>query len=156
MALAAPLAGGCETTQVWFSPSEDPEAVIVSEIAAAETSVHVAIYTFTSEPIRDALATAADRGVDVKVYADPQPGVNDAALAFLEREGVPVRVSANAAGGIMHHKFVVIDGRRVLTGSYNFTLSANTINDENLVSIASPHVAGRFEEQFEELWGREE
>jgi len=155
-AFAALGLAACESQQAWFPPGDDGEAVIVDEIGAASRSVHVAIYTFTSEPIRDALVHAAQRGVEVRVLADPQPGINDAVLASLERAGIPVRFASNEAGGIMHNKFTVVDGRTVLTGSFNYTVSANTLNDENVLRLVSERLAGQFEAAFEELWDREQ
>ncbi len=146
---------GCESTQVFFSPEDEPESKVVAEIDAASQEAHVAIYTFTSEPIRDALINAFYRGVDVKVYADPWEA-NDPILASLTREGIPVRISANAQGGIMHNKFVVLDGVRVVTGSFNYTDSANLINDENLLILSSPRLASQYEAKFQELWVREQ
>jgi len=40
----------------------------------------------------------------------------------------------------------------VITGSYNFTASAETTNDENVVIIFSPEVAARFIEEFQRVY----
>ena len=52
----------------------------------------------------------------------------------------------------MHHKFAIIDNRLLLTGSYNWTFSANNRNDENLLIIDDPELIEVFENQFENLW----
>jgi phosphatidylserine/phosphatidylglycerophosphate/cardiolipin synthase-like enzyme len=55
----------------------------------------------------------------------------------------------------MHQKFAVIDRRLVFTGSYNWTHSADTRNDENLLMC---HNAGRLAEEYRkaflQLWER--
>jgi phosphatidylserine/phosphatidylglycerophosphate/cardiolipin synthase-like enzyme len=52
----------------------------------------------------------------------------------------------------MHNKFTIIDNRILLTGSYNWTFSANNRNDENLMVIDDPEVIEIFQNQFINLW----
>jgi phosphatidylserine/phosphatidylglycerophosphate/cardiolipin synthase-like enzyme len=54
----------------------------------------------------------------------------------------------------MHHKFMVIDGEIVVTGSYNWSAAAEERNDENLVVIRDRGVAGAFEREFERIWSQ--
>ena len=56
-------------------------------------------------------------------------------------------------GDLLHHKFAVIDGRMVITGSQNWSEAANRQNDENLLVIQSPTVAAHFQREFERLYG---
>ena len=53
---------------------------------------------------------------------------------------------------ILHHKVIVIDERPVLTGSYNFTGSAEKDNDENLVIVDDPNLARIYLEKFERVY----
>jgi phosphatidylserine/phosphatidylglycerophosphate/cardiolipin synthase-like enzyme len=55
---------------------------------------------------------------------------------------VPVWIDDALA--IAHNKVVIIDGERVVTGSFNFTAAADTRNAENVVVIDSRAVAGLF------------
>jgi len=52
----------------------------------------------------------------------------------------------------MHNKFAIIDNRILLTGSYNWTFSANNRNDENLMVIDDPELIEIFQNQFINLW----
>ena len=161
----APLLGliaGCSATQVGFSNVDDLESMVVTEIDAASTSVHTAIYTFTSANIEAALTNAAGRGCEVLVVADAgQSATVDGMtglLVNLEEAGVDVRTS-NGYGdkqgvGIMHHKFTVVDDRVVATGSFNYTDAAKNRNDENLVVLADANLAAAYEDAFQELWSR--
>ncbi len=54
--------------------------------------------------------------------------------------------------GLMHHKVFVIDGQIVVTGSYNFTASAEKSNDENLVVIDNPEIAAQFIKEFQRVY----
>jgi mitochondrial cardiolipin hydrolase len=152
--------GGCTSSQAYFSAEHDIASVIGGEIQAATSSVHVAIYTFTNTDVRDSLFDAAAvRGVDVSICADAGQSYTlsdqrEALRMLADDAGVDVRVADGFSGGIMHHKFAIIDQHTVLTGSFNYTRSANEINDENLVVLSSPELAARYEQAFQDLWSR--
>ena len=152
--------GGCTSTQAFFSADQELVPVISDEIQAAEESIHLAIYTFTQADIRDALYDASlVRGVEVLLCADAGQSYTlddqQKALRILrDSAGVDVRVADGFGGGIMHHKLAIIDQHTVLTGSFNYTRSANEINDENLVILSSPDLAIRYEQAFQDLWTR--
>lgn len=154
-AAALVILTACSSNQVYFSDEGNLQDLVKAEIEAAEVSVHVAVYTFTSEVIRDGLITAQARGVDVKVCADAGQELNRDILRALEDAGVTVGTTAGyEPGGIMHHKFLVLDEKRVLTGSFNFTPSADDRNAENLLFLADPALALRYQGAFETLWER--
>jgi len=52
----------------------------------------------------------------------------------------------------MHHKVIIIDNRIVITGSYNFSQSAEDYNDENLVIIESEELAQAYLAEYERIW----
>ena len=151
----------CSTTEVLFSADDVEGAplheLIAGEIRAAEQTVHVAIFTFTSSSDRpqifDALIEAQARGVEVRVCMDAEQGltVNDGAVNALTDGGVEVGLADGHGGGIMHHKFVVVDSRVVLTGSFNFTKSAEDFNDENLLRLVNADLAAEYEREFTRL-----
>ncbi|MBN2799021.1 MAG: DUF1669 domain-containing protein [Deltaproteobacteria bacterium] len=154
-----PLLTGCASSAALFTPGDDVSAHIVEEVGAAASTVDLAIYTFTDTAISEALFDAASvRGVKVRVCADADQTYTIAQqrdlLDSLRDAGAQVRIANGHSGGIMHHKFAVIDARSVLTGSYNYTLSANNVNDENLVTLTDPRLAESYGAAFEELWSR--
>ena len=51
----------------------------------------------------------------------------------------------------MHHKFMVVDNKTVLTGSYNYTTYASTLNNENLIVISSKDTAESFLKEWRKL-----
>ncbi len=148
-------AAGCNSNQVWFSSDSTLTDVVSSEIEGAANTLDIAVYTFTAEPIRDAIIDAHARGVKTRVAID-EWATNDAIASSLADEGVPVRRAKGYNGGIMHHKFIVVDEARVLTGSFNYTRSADEANDENLVLIANKVLAGQYTNAFSEVWSRGE
>ena len=135
---------------VYFSPSSGRRAVerITAVLDAAESEVWVAAFVLTSPEIIAALNRAADRGVAVRVLLERR-NLGDSQEERL-RDEVQVRPDANRYA--MHLKTMVIDGKTVMTGSFNFTRSAASRNDENLLVLTSPQLARRYKEKVWELW----
>jgi len=139
--------GGLE---VYFSPSSGRRAVerITAALDAAESEVWVAAFVLTNPEIIAALNRAADRGVAVRVLLERR-NLGDSQEERLH-DKVQVRPDANRYA--MHLKTMVIDDKTVITGSFNFTRSAASRNDENLLVLTSPQLTRRYKEKVWELW----
>ena len=138
-------------TEVYFSLYDDPEAVIIEHVDGAEEFISVAMYTFTDIEISKAILEARDRGIDVKILLDrSQVKAKYSRSRYFVKNGIEVRISSNSY--IMHNKFVVIDNKIVITGSYNWTASAGERNDENLLVIDYNYIVERYQDQFNNLW----
>lgn len=134
---------------VYFAPSPEPEKAIIQTLRSAQQSVHAALYQLTDPEIADVLLEIATRGIELKVLLDDEPSKGSKGCLLMSA-GVAVKHYADS--GIMHHKFAVVDGALVITGSYNWTTSAQTRNEENLLVIHSPELAQSFEGEFQKLW----
>ena len=131
------------TATVFFSPRGGCTDAVVREIDKANSEIKVQAYSFTSKPIADALIAAQKRGVKVDVCADDSNKNPDTSIVDeLAAAGVTVRLDAKHA--ISHSKTMVIDGKTVLTGSFNWTAAAEKSNLENLVLIQSDVVAKQY------------
>ena len=138
-------------TEVYFSLSDNPQKEIIKNINQAETFINIAMYIFTDREIALPLIKARERGVKVRLYLDQdQVDYKYSQSRFLVQKGIKTRISTN--NYIMHNKFAIIDNRILLTGSYNWTFSANNRNDENLMVIDDPEIIARYQNQFERLW----
>jgi len=146
---------GCRSSQVWFSEDEDLTTILTDHMGTATDTLDVAVYTFTSEPIRDAIIDADGRGVKVRVVIDGWE-TNDPIAASLAEAGVPTKRAYGYNDGIMHHKFAIVDTSSVATGSFNFTIAADESNDENLLVVSDPALAGQYTNAFDALWKRAE
>ena len=144
-----------------FTPSERCAPAIENEIAQAKKEILVAMYSFTSRDLAVALSNARQRGVQVRVIldleADQKTGFSQGDL--LARSGIEVRRVTGKlregaeTRGIMHHKFSVIDRAVVITGSYNWSQAAETVNGENvLVFRDAGSLAEEYRREFEKLW----
>jgi phosphatidylserine/phosphatidylglycerophosphate/cardiolipin synthase-like enzyme len=125
------------TIQRCFTPGQDCTNAIVQAIDAANKELLVQAYGFTSCPIVAAIGRAKQRGVKVKVLLDRtnEQGRYAGVIAFLRDRAIEPLIDHTVK--IQHNKVIIIDLRRVLTGSFNFTASAQKRNAENLVIIGS-------------------
>lgn len=143
------------SVEALFSPWDDAEAAIVGVIGSARRSIRVQAYAFTSRPIARALVAARRRGVDVAVLADAHMNrrAEGNRIPELLAAGIPVAFETrfNAA----HNKMLVVDGDSadgaVVTGSYNFTWSAQARNAENLLILRGNRALAR---RFLDNWTR--
>jgi phosphatidylserine/phosphatidylglycerophosphate/cardiolipin synthase-like enzyme len=110
----------------------------------------VQAYSFTSAPIAKALVVAHNRGVDVQVILDKsQRTERYSSATFLANERIPTFI--DAAYKIAHNKVMVIDGNTLITGSFNFTKSAEDGNAENLLVISNaPDLAQKYAANWKE------
>ncbi len=120
--------------RVFFSPSGGCTEAIVHQLQQAQRSIYVQAYSFTSEPIAHACVDAHRRGVQVLVLLDKSQETEPYSAAdFLANHGIPTFIDAKHA--IAHNKVMLIDGRTIVTGSFNFTANAERANAENLLII---------------------
>jgi phosphatidylserine/phosphatidylglycerophosphate/cardiolipin synthase-like enzyme len=156
----APAAGLHSTgaqTSVGFSPDGSAERLVLGAIAGARHSIQLAAYGFTASAVAKALIAAHKRGVKVRVLLDWKANFEDDrryarhAIGALLTAGVEVR--SIDAYPIFHDKFMVIDGRSVQTGSYNYSVSAARYNAENVLVVWNdPALAAAYARNWEANW----
>ncbi len=132
-AAAVPATGSVD---VYFTPWDDAQTPLLSAVDGARRQILVQAFVLTGRSIADGLIAAHRRGIDVRVLADAQQYArNPVSLQRLVQAGVPVWLETRYRNA--HNKVMVIDaGAReptVITGSYNFTWSAQSANAENLL-----------------------
>jgi phosphatidylserine/phosphatidylglycerophosphate/cardiolipin synthase-like enzyme len=134
--------------EVHFSPKGGCTEAVIKELNAANETVLVQAYSFTSVPIAKALLAAHKRGVKVEVILDKSQKTEKYSEAdFLVNVGIPVQIDAKHS--IAHNKIMVIDGQTVVTGSFNFTTAAEEHNAENLLVIRDKILAGKYTENWQ-------
>ena len=145
-----------EATALQPAFGHECETVLISAIDKAEPDIRVAIFCLTRDSIADALIQAVARGVTVSIKYDARQyeqvkGMRQA-ISKLRAKKIPCKgIKLAGDNSAMHHKFMVIDSARVVTGSYNYTYPATEENSENLVVIDSPELAKSYLVEFEEL-----
>jgi len=141
---------GDTEVECYFAPEDGVQAAIIEEIADANDTIHVLAFSFTSRPIAEALAGRIAAGVKVRALFEARnAGSAYSRDEYLAGQGAEILMDTNKY--TMHHKVIVLDGDTVVTGSYNFSKSAETRNDENVLIVHSEAVARRFVDEFDRL-----
>src|SRR4029077_5451956 len=123
-------------------------------IASAKAEILVAAYAFTNMNIANALVKARALNVEVRIVMDKREtkGLQAKIHDLLEQKGAKIQLSS-PPGGIMHNKYLVVDGQTVEWGSYNFTDRAEHHNFENSTILKDPNLAQAYEQDFQHIWG---
>lgn len=130
-----------------------PEIALKEAINGAKSTLDVAVFQLSKEDITTAIIDAHKRGVVVRVISDRseyEAGTNAAQFTRLHQAGVPLKI--NTHRGKMHLKLSISDQELVTTGSFNYTVSAVTRNNEVLLLIRDPEMARSWTAEFERLW----
>lgn len=139
---------GGATIATLFSPEDDVGDRIVAEIAQAQSSLKFMLFSFTHDAIGDAIRARAAAGVAVQGIVE-KTGSNGTGGEFPRflTAGLDVRVDGNPS--FMHHKVLILDDATVITGSFNFSASADSSNDENVVIVRdAPDIAAAYVAEF--------
>ena len=134
-----------------FSPHGGIEAAIVKAIDAARSEADVAMFTFTSRNIMEALKRASARGVKVKLLlfiGQKFPFLQEAKSSRMDLRLKTGRLEK----GQMHNKFAVLDGRLLINGSYNWTATAENSNTENTIFTTAPEYVVPYKAEFDKLF----
>lgn len=157
IATTAPVTGDSPFTAYFTEPNSDEarsrqngiDFEIITAIDQAQTGIDIAVLNFNLRYVANALVDAHRRGVRVRVVVDDQ---------YLDRN-VPrqlaqagIEVIGDRDPDLMHHKFIIIDGQEVWTGSMNLTVSGTYDDANNLVRVQSQKMAEDFTWEFEQMF----
>ncbi len=175
----APLQVGNNQIKLQFSPTgarvpwaESANGLIGRTLATAATSVDLALFVFAEQRLVDLLETRYRQGVMVRSLIDASfayryysEGLDMLGVALPDQECrypidnqpwqnpiTTVGIPQLPQGDLLHHKFAIIDGETIITGSHNWSASANYNNDETLLVITNPTVAAHFVREFDRLY----
>ena len=147
--------------EVLFSPDDIVVSRLSQLIAEAQQNISFLVYSFASEDLGTNIRAKATDGVTIggvlefdpvdPNQVDPNPNLMDS-LNFFRESGLNVLLDRNPE--VLHHKFMVIDSKIVVIGSYDFTNRAENDNDENVLIIHNEIVAQKFLEEYERVFSR--
>lgn len=157
-AIAAPMLAGqkdassCPAVEPLFSP--DSSAEIISLMRSAQKSIDLEMYVFTDSALANELVDAKKRGVTVRVILEARVGSKASTQtipAALSAGGAEVKW-ASLAYALTHSKMMIIDGKKVLVGSINFSKNAQHRNREAAAVIESEDKTAAYAAIFEQDW----
>jgi phosphatidylserine/phosphatidylglycerophosphate/cardiolipin synthase-like enzyme len=144
-----------EILAIYFTPPIGGAGGLIKHIDASKKTIKVMAYGFTAMPLSDALVKAHRRGVKVQLLQDEKSaGNNSDAVNQLIAAGIEVRSDGKHA--IQHNKVMLLDDDIVITGSYNFTKSAEVRNAENIIILKSAYAAKRYADNWVTHWAHGE
>ncbi len=141
--------------EVYFNdPYNNPkdrtiQNMILDDIRGAKKTIDVATYNYTDTKTANALIDAVHRGVKVRLVIDEDNARKDVINDL--RDG-GVKVITAESNGLMHAKYIIIDGAVVISGSANMTLSSFSYDNNFMIRMESEAAAKVFTDEFEEMF----
>ncbi|MCI1752340.1 MAG: phospholipase D-like domain-containing protein [Flavobacteriales bacterium] len=136
----------------FFSPTDGVTARIARALDDAQHNVRLALYVLTENTLGDAIIAANNRP-GMLVAGDVEDIYTiGSEFNYLVGQGVNL-VSHLDEPGLFHHKYAIIDegfanDLLVITGSHNWTTSAETVNDENTLIIHNASITNQFYQEW--------
>jgi hypothetical protein len=143
---------GGKEVESYFSPTDGVTDRLADALDAAQHSVEFALYTFTENELGDALLDAFDRPGMVVLGDMEDVDASGSEFDYLTGQGMEIHSHLDE-DGLLHHKYAIIDAAQpdeavLITGSHNWTASAETVNDENTLLIHDATVANIFYQEW--------
>ncbi|MFN3491019.1 MAG: phospholipase D-like domain-containing protein [Anaerolineales bacterium] len=138
--------------KTYFSPDDVVQPKLVDIINTANQSIYFMAFSFTADPIGEAIRNRAQEGVTVAGVMDDEQVESNIGTEFDSFRQAGLDVYRDGLAGQMHHKTIIIDESIVITGSYNFTNSAEVRNDEYALVIYNKMIAGLFIDEFQRIY----
>ncbi|KFV50940.1 Mitochondrial cardiolipin hydrolase, partial [Tyto alba] len=121
-------------------------------LLSARRSLDICLFAFSSPQLGRAVQLLHCRGVRVRIVTDAQyMGLQGSQIGLLRRAG-GIQVRHDQEEGYMHHKFAIVDGRMLITGSLNWTTQAIQNNRENVLVMEDAEYVKPFLDEFERIW----
>lgn len=138
-----------------FSPYDDVEGAIHTELQKVGSSVHCSLYGISNKTLAGDLEALAQAGKDVKIGIDhlQASGLYDLHQE-LQAAGVKVEIKPKHASE--HNKFCILDDKNVIMGSWNWSANAQSQDNSDLIFIDNQPIADKFEQAFQRIWRRDQ
>jgi len=136
-----------------FSPEGGIKERLLEEMEMTQSSIELAIYGMTSFDMAQGLLKAKQRGVKVRVLTDAkQANIKSSLITYLINKGILVKVLGGKERGGMNHRFIILDGKKVVTGSFDWSEASEKWNYENVLILSDSAVVESYQKEFDRLW----
>ena len=144
---------GVDVPAFIFSPGSRSEERLAALIDAAQISVDACTFSFSSNILADALIRAHKRGVKVRFMMDQKIAQTSYTARYLYQSGTDFKVRAGRKGkGALHNKFIIIDGKVMQTGSFNWAQNASVNSFENMVFFVDAYHIKGYQNTYDTLY----
>lgn len=138
--------------EIYFSPDDHVARRITALLRGATKSIKFLAYSFTANDFADIILQKAKDKLSVAGVMDAAMIQSNAGTEYPTFKQAGLSVYSDGNPSLMHDKVIIIDNEIVITGSYNFTSSAERTNDENVVIIFDRQVATSYIAEFERIY----
>ncbi len=138
--------------QSYFSPSDGTTSRIAKTLGKAEKSINGCLMTITRRDLADTVIAVKNRGSKTRLVLSNNTD-SGTQFSYLQTNGVDIRLKGFTSG-LLHHKYAVVDAEPfgytpyVITGSHNWSSSAENSNDENTVIIQDDYIGNFYLQEF--------
>jgi phosphatidylserine/phosphatidylglycerophosphate/cardiolipin synthase-like enzyme len=140
-----------------FAPEDGVMDQVLALVQGARESIQFLAFSFTDDRLGRLLVEKNRASVVVQGVMEAHGSEREySEYGRLANASPPVDLLLDGNPAFMHHKAIVIDGSIVILGSFNFTQSADQANDENVLVVADPGVAARYQAEFERVYAQAE
>lgn len=131
----------------------EPLIQLVGHLSSAKHSIDLCLYILTCHKLSQAVIERMLHH-DVKVRLIVDEGTNklkESMASQLHKNGAFVKM-LRKSDYLMHHKFAIIDGKLLLSGSFNWTMQAAMGNHENVIVTNNADLVSEFQQEFDKMW----
>ena len=134
----------------YFCPEDNCAEQIEEEINKSQSDIYFLTFSFTHVGIANLIVKKIQEGVKVKGVFEKSQNSEYSKKDLLAFQGANVKFDNNSYN--MHHKVFIIDGKTVITGSFNPSKNADEKNDENIIIIEDEEIAQKYLDEFNYIW----
>jgi hypothetical protein len=137
--------------KAFFSHHDDIRDFVIKMLKSAKTDLKICMFTISDDPIAETIAGCHKMGTQVRIITDDGKIFDKGSDIYsLDRMGIKIKIDSFRS--LMHHKFVLIDNQKLLTGSYNWTRTGSDINNENVLITTKKSIVKAYKHEFKRLW----
>ncbi len=142
---------GGRSIQSYFSPSDRVTSKIISTLNTADHSIGFELLTFTRTDISSVIVAKKNAGRKVRGNMDNNTDLGTQ-YDYLIANNIDVRLKTGS--GLLHHKYAIVDAEdpawngTTITGSHNWSSSAENSNNENTLIIRDANITNQFLQEF--------
>ena len=135
----------------FFSQHDDIRDFVMNALKSAQHNLKICMFTISDDPIAETVAGCHKQGIDVRIITDDGKIFDKGSDIYsLYRMGIKIKMDTFRS--LMHHKFVIIDNQKLLTGSYNWTRTGSDVNNENVLITDNRRIVKAYKKEFKRLW----
>ena len=143
---------GCLDKKCHFTHSLTSQGRLEALLRSATSSLDICMFVVSAKSLVNIVLDLNSKGIIVRVITDNQDSntVDNGEIKSLRAAGIPIR--SDNSDYLMHHKFVIIDKVKVLTGSYNWSKGGQGLNRENVIVVGQRDTVDVYNEEFSKMW----